>query len=219
MELLGLLPGSSNYTFLAELGEKGTLVVYKPRRGETPLWDFPTGTLCQREAAAYVVCAAAGWDYVPPTILRDGPHGIGMVQQFIDHDPKFHAFNLSAEYEAELKEIALLDLVINNADRKGGHVLRDHGGRLWAIDHGVCFHVEPKLRTVLWDFVGEPVPDPALKAIESLCAGVRGDAATALGDLLFPEEVEVLLMRAEAILRNKVYPEPAPGRPYPWPPI
>jgi hypothetical protein len=219
MELLGLLPGSSNYTFLAELGESATLVVYKPRRGETPLWDFPTGTLCQREAAAYVVCAAAGWDYVPPTILRDGPHGIGMVQQFIDHDPRFHAFNLAAEYEAELKEIALLDLVINNADRKGGHVLRDNGGRLWAIDHGVCFHVEPKLRTVLWDFVGEPVPDAALKAVESLCAAVAGDAAAALEELLFPEEIEVLVMRAEAILKAGVFPEPGPGRPYPWPPI
>lgn len=219
MELLGLLSGSSNYTFLAELGEEATLVVYKPRRGETPLWDFPTGTLCQREVAAYVVCAAAGWDYVPPTILRDGPHGIGMVQQFIDHDPKFHAFNLAAEYEAELKEIALLDLVINNADRKGGHVLRDNSGRLWAIDHGVCFHVEPKLRTVLWDFVGEPVPDTALKGIEALCAAVRGDAAKTLEDLLFPEEIEVLMQRADAILRTKVFPEPGPGRPYPWPPI
>jgi uncharacterized repeat protein (TIGR03843 family) len=219
MELLGLLPGSSNYTFLAELGESATLVVYKPRRGETPLWDFPAGTLCQREAAAYIVCAAAGWDYVPPTILRDGPHGIGMVQQFIDHDPRFHAFNLAGDYEAELKEIALLDLVMNNADRKGGHVLRDNGGRLWAIDHGVCFHVEPKLRTVLWDFVGQPVPEAALEAVESLRTAVAGDAAAALEELLLPEEIAVLQMRAEAILKAGAFPEPGPGRPYPWPPI
>lgn len=219
MELLGLLQGSSNYTFLAKLGSDERLVVYKPRRGETPLWDFPTGTLCQREAAAYVICSAAGWGYVPPTILRDGPHGPGMVQQFIDHDPTFNAFNLAPDYVAELKEIALLDLIINNADRKAGHVLRDPGGRLWAIDHGVCFHVEPKLRTVLWDFIEEPVPDESLRGIENLREAISGELAGVLSELLFPEEVVTLHQRAEVILRDRVFPAPGPGRPYPWPPI
>jgi uncharacterized repeat protein (TIGR03843 family) len=219
LDLLGLLAGASNYTFLARLGDEGPLVVYKPRRGESPLWDFPPGTLCAREAAAYVVCSALGWSYVPPTILRDGPHGIGMVQQYIEHDPKYHAFNLTPEHDAELKEIALFDLIVNNADRKGGHVLRDAGGQLWAIDHGVCFHVEPKLRTVLWDYVGEPISGDALQAIENLRDEVRGSAGERLEELLFPEEIETLLGRAESLLANKVFPEPGPGRPYPWPPI
>lgn len=219
LDLLGLLPGSSNYTFLARLGDAGTLVVYKPRRGESPLWDFPSGTLCQRETAAYLVCTAAGWSYVPPTVLRDGPHGIGMVQQFIEHDPKYHALNLMPEHDTELKEIALFDLVINNADRKGGHVLRDADRRLWAIDHGVCFHVEPKLRTVLWDYIGDPIPLDALGAIKLLRKTVEGDLAGRLGELLFPEEIESMMFRADKLLSDKVFPEPGPGRPYPWPPI
>jgi hypothetical protein len=219
LDLLGLLPGSSNYTFLARLGDEGPLVVYKPRRGESPLWDFPEGTLCTRETAAYVVCTALGWSYVPPTILRDGPHGIGMVQQFIEHDPKYHTFNLTPEHDSELKEIALFDLIVNNADRKGGHVLRDSQGQLWAIDHGVCFHVQPKLRTVLWDYVGDPIPQDALQAIATLREEVRGGLAERLQELLFPEEIESLLGRAESLLADKVFPEPGPGRPYPWPPI
>lgn len=219
LDLLGLLPGSSNYTFLARLGEEGPLVVYKPRRGESPLWDFPSGTLCTREAAAYVVCSALGWSYVPPTILRQGPHGIGMVQQYIDHDPKFHAFNLAPEHDSELKEIALLDLIINNADRKGGHVLRDANGQIWAIDHGVCFHVQTKLRTVLWDYIGDPIPEEALKAISGLRDQVAGGNAEQLEELLFAEEIESLLRRAESLLVDKAFPEPGPGRPYPWPPI
>lgn len=219
MELLGLLPGSSNYTFLGTLGDDGILVVYKPRRGENPLWDFPSGSLCQREAAAYLVCSAAGWAYVPPTILREGPHGPGMVQQFIDHDPAFNAFNLAPDYENELKQIALLDLIINNADRKAGHVLKDGSGRLWAIDHGVCFHAEAKLRTVLWDFIGEPVGEESLQSIESLCRAISGELAAELSELLLPEEIEMVLRRAEGILRDRVFPEPGPGRPYPWPPI
>lgn len=217
--MLGLLPGSSNYTFLGTLGVDGILVVYKPRRGENPLWDFPSGSLCQREAAAYRVCCGAGWAYVPPTILRDGPHGPGMVQQFIDHDPAFNAFNLAPDYQTELKQIALLDLVINNADRKAGHVLKDGSGRLWAIDHGVCFHTEAKLRTVLWDFIGEPIGDESLQSIESLCEAVSGELAAPLSELLLPEEIEMMRRRAEGILQDRVFPEPGPGRPYPWPPI
>ncbi|MEX0789680.1 MAG: SCO1664 family protein [Actinomycetota bacterium] len=219
LDLLGLLPGSSNYTFLARLGDSGNLVVYKPRRGESPLWDFPQGTLCQREAAAFVVCTALGWSYVPATILRDGPHGTGMVQQYIEHDPKFHAFNLTPEHDEELKQIAVFDLIVNNADRKGGHVLREASGPLRAIDHGVCFHAEPKLRTVLWDYIGDPVPEDTIAAVEALCGAVEGEIAAQIGELLLPEEIDALLRRAQAILKAPVFPEPGPGRPYPWPPI
>jgi uncharacterized repeat protein (TIGR03843 family) len=220
LEILGLLPASSNYTFLSRLGDdEGTLVVYKPRKGETPLWDFPSGTLCRRETAAYLVSEAAGWGQVPPTVLRDGPLGLGMVQQFIEHDPAHHAFNLAPEHEPELKRIALFDLVVNNADRKAGHVLRDAGGRLWAVDHGLCFHTEPKLRTVLWDYVGDPIPADGLEAVARLCAGLPGELGDRLSDLLLPEEIAALGRRAELVLQSKVFPEPGPGRPYPWPPI
>lgn len=219
LNLLELLPGSSNYTFLARLGDSGTLVVYKPRRGESPLWDFPQGTLCRREVAAFVVCSALGWSFIPPTILRDGPHGVGMVQQYIEHDPRYHAFNLTPDHDEELKRIAVFDLIANNADRKGGHVLRDSSGRLWAIDHGVCFHVEPKLRTVLWDYIGDPVPVEAVAGVEALCDALEGELAVPIGELLLPEEVESVKRRAETILKSPVFPAPGPGRPYPWPPI
>ncbi len=220
LEILGLLPASSNYTFLARLdGDDSTLAVYKPRRGETPLWDFPSGTLCQREVAAYLVDSAAGWRHVPPTVLRDGPLGPGAVQRFVEHDPAFNAFNLAPDHETELKQIALFDLVVNNADRKAGHVLRDAGGRLWGVDHGLCFHTEPKLRTVLWDYVGNPIPDDGLTAVDRLCGALWGDAGDQLTKLLFPEEIDCLRHRAETILREKVFPPPGPGRPYPWPPI
>ena len=220
LEVLGLLPDSSNYTFLARLGnDDEALVVYKPRRGEAPLWDFPSGTLCHREVAAYLVSDLAGWGLVPPTVLRDGPLGPGAVQAFIPHDPAYNAFNLAADHEAELKQIALFDLVANNADRKAGHVLWGHDGRLWGVDHGLCFHYQPKLRTVLWDYVGEPVPASGLEAVNRLCEAVTGEAGTYLTELLFPEEVKALLRRARAVLRSKVFPPPGPGRPYPWPPI
>lgn len=220
LEILGLLPASSNYTFLSRLGdEDGTLVVYKPRKGETPLWDFPTGTLCQRETAAYLVSEAAGWGLVPPTVLRDGPLGPGMVQQFIEHDPARHAFNLAPEHELELKRIALFDLIVNNADRKAGHVLKDAGGALWAVDHGLCFHEEPKLRTVLWDYVGDPIPEDGLTAVAKLCGDLSGELAARLHELLFPEEIAFLSLRAEMVLGSRLFPPPGPGRPYPWPPI
>ena len=220
LEILGLLPASSNYTFLSRLNDdEGTLVVYKPRKGETPLWDFPTGTLCQRETAAYLVSEAAGWGHVPPTVLREGPLGPGMVQQFVEHDPAHHAFNLAPEHEAALKQIALFDLVVNNADRKAGHVLRDGEGRLWAVDHGLCFHEEPKLRTVLWDYVGDPIPPDGLEAVGRLCAGLSGELGSRLKELLLPEEIATLGVRAELVLGSKVFPPPGPGRAYPWPPI
>ena len=170
----GLLPWGSNYTFLVRitLDDVETAAIYKPREGERPLWDFPDGTLCQREVAAFVVSQALGWLIVPPTILRDGPHGIGMVQFYIDCNPEEHYFTLQEEtrFHGQFKQIALFDLLVNNADRKAGHCLRDENDHIWAIDHGVCFAVEPKLRTVIWEFAGQPIPDQLVNNLKTLRA-------------------------------------------------
>jgi len=135
MDMVGLLPWGSNYTFLVNICQElaEMQAIYKPRKGERPLWDFPRGTLCQRERAAFLVSDALGWHIVPPTVLRDGPHGLGTVQYFVDHDPDRHYFNLDGPYEPALQRFALFDVLANNADRKGGHVLLDNTGRLWSI--------------------------------------------------------------------------------------
>ena len=220
LEILGLMAGSSNYTFLARLCNGAEqLVVYKPRRGEAPLWDFMTGTLCHREVAAHLVARAAGWNFVPWTILRDGPLGIGAVQQFIDHDPNVTAFDLAEGHSKELMQIALFDVVSNNADRKAGHVLIDGEGQLWGIDHGLCFHRHHKLRTVLWDYVGEEIPERDLAAVERMLGELAGGLGAELAPLLHPAEVSALAARAAMVLESKVFPEPGPGRAYPWPPI
>lgn len=217
MEVLGLLPGSSNYTFLARLHGDGTLVVYKPRQGERPLWDFPGGTLCQRETAAYLVSRMGGWDHVPATVLRDGPLEVGAVQRFVEHDPAVTAFDLLRTHPDELRSIAVFDLVANNADRKAGHVLQDRSGRVWGIDHGLCFHEEPKLRTVLWHFVGEPVPEQELERLRRIRARLQSDE---LAVLLSPVEVDAMGQRIELLLEEGVFPEPDEDRPaVPWPPV
>lgn len=220
IRVLGLLPGSSNYTFLGQLpGKRGALVVYKPRKGETPLWDFPGGTLCQREVAAYQLSRAAGWDLVPPTTLRDGPLGEGAVQLFVDHDPSITAFDLVATHLQDLRTIALFDVLANNADRKAGHVLLGRQDSVWGIDHGLCFHEEPKLRTVLWDFVGEALSEEEVRHIGRLHDALRGEARDNLVGLLSPLELDALVARVERMLNAPVFPEPGPGRPIPWPPI
>jgi hypothetical protein len=225
MELLGLMPGASNYTFLGRLlGGNATddpdrLVVYKPRRGEAPLWDFPSGTLCQREVAAFEVSRAGGFGFVPPTVLRDGPVGIGSVQVFVDHDFECTAFDLFESHEDDLRRIALFDLVVNNADRKAGHVFPDQDGKVWAIDHGICFHPDPKLRTVLWDFADQPITEADRACLRRIEAALRGDLARVLGQLLDPAEVGILGRRLEAVLGAEVFPAPGPGRSFPWPPV
>jgi hypothetical protein len=221
LELLGLMPAASNYTFLARLQTAGepALVVYKPQRGEAPLWDFPTGTLCRREVAAYLVCRAAGWTFVPPTVLRDGPHGPGSVQAFIPHDFNMTAFDLMAERPAVLHGIVLFDIAVNNADRKAGHVFEDEAGALWAVDHGICFHEDPKLRTVLWDFTGQPIPAHERLPLQLLCHALENELAVELEPLLTPEELTALRYRTKAIAEAECFPEPGPGRPYPWPPV
>lgn len=224
MDVQGLLPGSSNYTFLATVVDAGcqALAVYKPMQGETPLWDFPHGSLCQREMAAYLVSEALGWGLVPPTVIRIGPYGKGAVQFFIDADFDQHYFTFRDDpiHRPALQRIAVFDLAINNADRKAGHCLLDHQGQVWAIDHGVCFHAQPKLRTVIWDFAGQPLPDEALLALASLQAQLQAgcDLHDQLGRLLSAGEVRALARRVEELRKSRICPAPDPHRrSYPWP--
>jgi hypothetical protein len=218
----GLMPEASNYTFLVEVmeGKRCILAVYKPRSGETPLWDFPDGTLCQREVAAYIVSEALGWGLVPPTLLRDGPHGPGAVQLYIEHDPDEHYFTLMPVYADEFRRVAAFDLIINNTDRKAGHCLRELStGRVQIVDHGVTFHPQPKLRTVIWDFAGEPVPARVLEDARRFLEQLEGPLGASLRELLDDGEVEATRRRAYALIELGTYPRPGPRRPYPWPPI
>lgn len=224
LSVRGLLPGSSNYTFLADVQNDRfqRLAIYKPRQGETPLWDFPHGTLCQRELAAYLVSQALGWALVPPTAIRLGPYGQGAVQLFIAADFSQHYFTFRDEpaLQLVLRRIAAFDLLINNADRKAGHTLRDEHDRVWAIDHGICFHVQPKLRTVIWEFAGETLPAPLVADLADLRAQLeRGcELHAQLADLLSEAELAALAGRAEQLLKAGVFPNPDPHRrPYPWP--
>ncbi|HEX9375400.1 MAG TPA: SCO1664 family protein [Actinomycetota bacterium] len=223
LEILGLLPRSSNFTFLARacLDGREQLAVYKPRRGETPLWDFPEGTLCQREVAAFVVARELGWPEVPPTLLRDGPHGPGSVQRFVEFDPAEHYFTMHAERMDDFRRVAVFDKVVNNADRKSGHCLRSEDGEIFVVDHGVCFSPEPKLRTVIWEFAGEPIPPELRDDVRRLAGGLEAGATLrqSLEPLLSEEEIEVTRRRAEAVARMERFPHPGPGRPYPWPAV
>ncbi len=220
----GRLAWGSNYTLLgyACKDDVEVPVVYKPRRGERPLWDFPTGTLCSRERAAYLVSEAAEWHVVPTTILRDGPYGHGSVQAFIEHDPEMHYFSIQGEsrYDAQLQSIVLFDWVTNNADRKGGHVLVDPDDQLWAIDHGICFNVEYKLRSVIWDFAGMPFSAEQSQQLQTLKSAIgSGAAADELADLLTASEIEIMKRSLDLLIDAGVFPEPGPGRHYPWPPV
>ncbi len=220
LELLGLLPRSSNYAFLARatLSEEEMLAVYKPRRGENPLWDFPEGTLCNREAAAFVVAQALGWPNVPPTLLRDGPEGEGAVQRFVPFEPGEHAFTLQERFPAAFRRLALFDVIANNADRKSGHCLLGRDGHLFVVDHGTCFSEEPKLRTVLWDYVDEAIAPQDMDDLRALRAVVgAGPTRIRLDELLSPAEVSATIGRLDGLLDAGRFPQPGPGRPYPWP--
>jgi uncharacterized repeat protein (TIGR03843 family) len=227
MQPQGLLPYGSNYTFLVRItqDELETAAIYKPRQGERPLWDFPDGTLCQREVAAFVVSQMLDWFIVPPTVLRDGTHGVGMVQFYIDCDTEEHYFTLQEEprFRDQFQQIALFDLLINNADRKAGHCLRDAQDHIWAIDHGVSFAVEPKLRTVIWEFAGQPIPDRLvadLKAFRSLFEQRDDPYLRALTQLLDKREIAALKRRTDQLIQAGCFPKPLPGyRQIPWPPV
>ena len=192
--------------------------VYKPRRGERPLWDFPDGTLAAREVAAWIV-SNASWGIVPPTVLReDAPLGAGSLQLFVSHDPDRHYFVLKDDRLEELAAFAAFDAVVNNADRKAGHVIVDRDDRLWAVDHGLTFHVEPKLRTVIWDFAEERLTPDLRKTLERLGEELADDRLGGeLARLLSPSEAAACLERVEALLIEDRFPAPQGPRPLPWP--
>jgi uncharacterized repeat protein (TIGR03843 family) len=219
IEVLGRMPWSSNATFLVKLERAGveSLAIYKPRKGERPLWDFPRGTLCRREVAAHLVSEALGWSIVPLTILRDGPAGEGMVQRFVDHDPEEHFFTLREEFGDVFRRFALFDIVINNADRKSGHCLRDRNDHIWGIDHGVSLHAAVKLRTVIWDYEGESIGSADLGALQGLAARLDADLGAPLTALLSGAERQALQDRLDWLLSERVFPQPLTEYPYPWP--
>lgn len=238
-EVVGQFADASNATLLARLVDGDPpplpdgvtlddldphdLAVYKPARGEAPLWDFPPATLHLREVAAYEVSHALGWGLVPTTVLRDdGPFGAGALQRYVVHDPRSHYFELRDRGDdhvlAQLRAMVLLDIVIDNADRKGGHVLLETAtGRIRCIDHGVSFHVEHKLRTVAWDFALEPVPARLRADVAALADWVDGAGRSRLAPLLDADEVAALRDRVATVASLDVFPEPIGPRPFPWP--
>ncbi len=220
----GAIQWSSNYTFLVSVTKDNTSVmaVYKPQRGERPLWDFPDGTLCQRERAAFITSEALGWQIVPPTVLRTGPRGLGSMQFFVDHDPDYHYFHFDESLIPQLKRMALFDVIVNNADRKGGHCLVDEQNHLWGIDHGITFHAQHKLRTVIWNFVNQPIADNLLADVEKLRQKLDTPTDTYLCELetlISKTELRALIRRIDTLLTNKIYPPPGPGPNHPWPPV
>lgn len=224
MRLEGQFVYGSNYTFLAacQYKNKTLKVVYKPMEGERPLWDFPHKTLAKREVAAYLVSEGLGWDLVPPTVfrLRNTPMGPGSVQLFIEHDPEHHYFKFTEEERTQLPRVMAFDLIINNADRKGGHFLLDPEGKLWLIDHGLSFHVVDKLRTVLWDYAGQPISEAMLSDIERLRTSLsaKGELYQSLRTYLASEEIQALINRVQILLEDGFFPlPPEERRAYPWP--
>ena len=218
-----LHPEASNATFIVELRRGATrgLGVYKPRSGEAPLWDFPTGTLHRRECAAYVLSRLLGWGFVPPTVLRDGEAGIGSVQLFVPPVEGSNFFTLRDEHPDATLRMAVFDVVANNADRKGGHCFLGRDGGVWGLDHGLTFNVEHKLRTVIWDFAGSSVPDGLVRDLRCLAEALHtegSDANADLGALLSPEEMDALRARATALVERPVLPAgPHSRRDLPWP--
>lgn len=219
----GRLVDASNATLYCRVELEGVSAacVYKPIAGERPLWDFPDGTLAFREVAAYLVSESTGWDLVPPTVLRDGPYGTGMCQLWVDVDEQVDVVALSRSTHPDLARMVVLDAVINNADRKGGHLLPWPSGHVQGIDHGVCFAVEDKLRTLLWQWRGRPLPDDAdtvLRSLES-ALGKGQPLHTALAALLTRDEVTATRRRVSRLLATGRYPEPRDDWPaIPWPP-
>lgn len=244
MLLLGRVMPASNATFVAEID--GVRVAYKPGAGERPLWDFPDGTLAGREVAAYLLSEALGWDVVPRTWLGEGPHGLGMVQFWREPVPDAEAVDLVPvgadldgrlavlegldgrerpvslvhEDSAALRRMALFDVVANNADRKGGHVLAMPDGHRYGVDHGLTFHEEPKLRTVLWGWAGQAVLPEERADLEGLLPRLAGDLGSALGEHVTPAEVAATVVRLEQLLGDGTFPLPGDHWPQvPWPPF
>jgi uncharacterized repeat protein (TIGR03843 family) len=219
---VALIGEGSNYTFLARLEHPKAgrgVGVYKPGKGEAPLYDFPWGTLYKREYASYLLSRLLGWPAIPPTVIRDGPQGAGSLQLYILPKHSSHFFAVRTTRTEKLKEIAVFDMVANNADRKGGHIFEDTSMTLWSIDHGLTFHEYPKLRTVIWDYAGEMVPPLLLEDLRGVCRRLNEEEGVIqlFRELLEPSEVQALRMRIDAILAHPVFPDPTHRRSYPWP--
>ena len=217
LEVLGRMPWSSNATFLVDVCHRDQLLqgIYKPLRGERPLWDFPSG-LHKREVAAYRLSEALGWSIIPPTVLRDGPAGEGSLQLFIPCDYEQHYFHL-LEDEANahvLQRFCAFDIAANSTDRKGGHLLIDAQHQIWGIDNGLTFHAEFKLRTVIWDWADEPIPEDIRSDLHEL---LEAGAPDELTELLDPVEVDAMESRIRTLVRNGRFPVDPTGRRYPWP--
>ncbi len=213
----GRMPWSSNATYLVDVcqGGSATKAIYKPMRGERPLWDFEPG-LHRRELAAYLLSEAMGVDLVPPTVVRDGPFGEGSVQWYVDADHEQHYFTLQESREdlsPVFRTFAVFDIIANNTDRKSGHILIDRDEHLWGIDHGLCFAADFKLRTVIWEYAGDPVPDDLLAAVRQ----IADEPPTQVAALLADDEVLAMQERAQWIVDHPVLPADRSGRRYPWP--
>ena len=225
ISLQGQFMLGSNYTFLVNVSHEGQEVpaVYKPSKGEQPLWDFPENSLAGREVAAYLVSEAIGWSFVPYTILRDeGPFGPGSLQQYIDYNPNYHYFTFKEEDKARLLPVALFDLLVNNADRKGSHVIiQKRTRKLYLIDHGLCFHEDDKLRTVIWDFAGQSIPPELITDLEKFQAALSTPELPAeLEQYLTPAELGALDARAAALAASGSFPAPPRDRrAFPYPPL
>lgn len=218
----GRLVDASNATLYCTVSLDGVSAgcVHKPVAGERPLWDFPDGTLAFREVAAYEVSAATGWDLVPPTVLRDGPFGPGMAQLWVDVDESVDLVALARSAHPDLRRMAVLDAVLNNADRKGGHLLPVPGGRVFGVDHGVCFAADDKLRTLLWQWRGQPLDDDATEVLRDLQAALDADLGRRLAGLLSRREVAAVRRRVARLLAAGVHPLPTGDWPaVPWPPF
>ena len=217
------MPYGSNYTFMVHLDAgdgKCIRAIYKPRDGERPLYDYPSGTLYLRELATFLVSRALGWPKVPYTLVREGPYGIGSMQMYIDCDPDITYFSLIEENEDELAKFAVFDLIVNNGDRKAGHCLQDEDGDIWSIDHGLTFHPLFKLRTVMVEFWGKQVPDELAADLQSLHATLQSPTENLpyiLGDLIDTDEMRALLKRLEIVLEQGALPILDPYRNVPWP--
>ncbi len=219
LKIVGRLVDASNATLQAiiEESDPAIKVIYKPIAGEKPLWDFEDGNLASRELAAFIVSDSGGFDVVPFTILRDGPFGLGMVQQWIEIDSNVDIVEFGQSGDKQLKRLALFDAVINNTDRKFGHLLLDNSGKLYGCDHGVAFHKEDKLRTVLWQFAGQDFDQEEIDLLNTL---VKIDWNDKLSNFLTNDEIQALYMRIEKLIHQRKFPEPSPSWPaVPWPPV
>lgn len=218
----GRLVDASNATLFVSIteGDDSTKAIYKPVAGERPLWDFPDGNLANRERAAFLIDGALGFNHVPKTILRDGPFGIGMVQQWIEIDEEIDLEDFFRGDHPQLREVALFDAIINNTDRKIGHLIPEKGGHLYICDHGVTFHEEDKLRTVLWQWAGEKLTTHEIAKLESLRAFLESQESAELEELLTHNEISSMITRIEKLISTSAFPEPNPEWPHiPWPPF